>query len=108
MKNINVSLDSIRNNIAGLTATCMLILSLATAAAAAETWKETFEDVCSKVDASQTMGIKELETLIERADKLQPEIQRSEDPAKKIYLKRLKNCRSIFEFTIDSKKSTGK
>jgi hypothetical protein len=75
---------------------------------AAEAWKDAFEDVCSQVDASQTLSIKELEALIERADKLLPEIQKSEDPAKKNYLKRLKSCRSMFEFSIDSKKSADK
>jgi hypothetical protein len=108
MKNTRVTLNSIMNSIASLAVATALILSLASAAAAAEAWKTTFEDVCSKVDASQALSIKELETLIERADKLLPEIQKSEDPAKKIYLKRLKSCRNIFEFTIDSKKSSGK
>lgn len=99
---------SITNNFTRLAAACAIILACAAASVAAEAWKDAFEDVCSKVDASQTLSVKELEALIERADKLLPEIQKSEDPAKKIYLKRLKSCRSIFEFSIDSKKSADK
>lgn len=108
MKNTSTASVNIMNNLTKVLVAFTLVLACATAAPAAETWKDTFEDVCSKVDASQTMSIKELEALIERADKLAPEIQKSDDPAKKIYLKRLKNCRSIFEFSIDAKMSSGK
>ena len=108
MKNIIVTPACIGKNLTRLAVACGFVLAMAAVASAAETWKGTFEEICSKVDASQTMSIKELETLIVQADKLQPEIQKSEDPAKKIYLKRLKNCRSIFEFSIDSKKNSGK
>lgn len=108
MKNTMTTPARFADRFTRLSMACAFVLAFAAAAAATENWKGAFEDVCSKVDASQTMSIKELESLIQQADKLLPEIQKSEDPAKKIYLKRLKNCRSIFEFSIESKKNSGK
>lgn len=107
MKNTTRLLNRIMTVVTGIAMVCTVSLAAPAAARAAEAWKQTFEDICSKVDLTQNMTIKELETLIEQSDKLQPEIQKSEDPAKKIYLKRLKNCRSMFEFSIDSKKNAG-
>src|SRR5512139_1801943 len=83
---------------------CWCIAATPPSAPAADDWKAAFEDICSKVDVSGTLSAKELETLIERADKLMPEIQRSDDPSKKVYLQRLKKCRSLYEFSIDLKK----
>lgn len=92
----------------GLVLGGMIGLAVASTAIAAEDWKASFEDICSKVDASQAMSAKELEALMEKADRLAPEIQKSEDPTKKVYLKRLKNCRSMYEFMLESKKAPAK
>lgn len=73
-----------------------------------EKWKAAFNDICSKVDASGTLSTPELTELIVRLDKLSPEIQASGDPSKKIYLQRLKKCRSMYEFMIETKKEDGK
>ena len=108
MKNINVVSTRIVQCLAGLAIACLFTLSVVPAAHCAENWRDPFEEICSKVDASSTLSTKELEALIERADKLAPEIQKSEDPAKKVYLRRLKGCRSMFEFAIDSKKNAEK
>ena len=108
MKNINVVLNRMIPCFTGLALVCLFTLAVAPASHGAENWKEPFEEICSKVDISSTLSIKELEALIDRADKLAPEIQKSEDPGKKVYLRRLKGCRSMFEFAIDSKKNTEK
>ena len=108
MKNIIVVSTRIAQLLTGIALACLFTLAMVPAAHCADNWKDSFEDVCSKVDASSTLSIKELEALIDRADKLAPEIQKSDDPAKKVYLRRLKNCRSMFEFTIDTKKNTEK
>lgn len=95
-------------SLTGITLIGILALATVPAAAGAEAWRNTFENICSKVDVSQTLSITELEALIAQSDKLTPEIQKSEDPSKKVYLRRLKNCRSMFEFAIDTKKTEGK
>ncbi len=79
-----------------------------TTAYAADTWRDSFDDVCGKVPVAGDLNEKELAELIDKADKLSPEIQKSDDSAKKVYLKRLKNCRGVFEFMLDTKKSEKK
>ena len=89
MKNFSVFPTRTVLFLTGLALACLFTLSAVPAAPCAENWKNSFEDICSKVDTSSTLSIKELEALIDRADKLVPEIQKSEDPAKKVYLRRL-------------------
>jgi hypothetical protein len=80
----------------------------ATTAVAAEDLKTAFEKVCSQVDASQSLGASEIAALIAKVDALRPEMEKSDDPSKKLYLQRLKKCRSVYEFVLESKKTAGK
>lgn len=75
---------------------------------AADTWRDSFDDICGKVSIAGDLNEKELAELIARADKLSPEILKSDDAAKKVYLKRLKSCRGVFEFMLDTKQSEKK
>jgi len=94
--------------IVGLAVMFLLTLAMIPAPSAAGNWKDSFNDICSKTQASDTLSIKELSSLIEQSDKLMPEIQASDDPSKKIYVQRLKKCRALFEFMIESKKGAEK
>jgi hypothetical protein len=87
---------------------CLLTLAAVSATHAQESWKPAFEDICWKVQETDNLSIAELTTLIEKADKLMPVIQASDSPSKKVYLLRLKKCRALFEFIIDTKKSSEK
>ena len=80
----------------------------ATATYAGDEWKPSFEEICSKVQATDNLSTAELTTLIQKADKLIPVIQSSDSPSKKVYVLRLKKCRSLFEFIIETKKSPEK
>ena len=105
MKNI-LSTKCIAKYCLGIT----VVFSLAAASVpyAAETWKESFNDICSKTQATDNMSVQELKLLVDRAEKLAPEIQASDEPGKKVYLQRLKKCRSLYEFMIESKQNAGK
>jgi hypothetical protein len=94
--------------IIGITLMFVLALAILSAPLVAGTWKESFDDICSKSQKADSLSVKELSTLIERSDKLMPEIQAAEDPSKKIFLHRLKKCRALFEFVIESKKGSEK
>ncbi len=107
MKN-NRLLSTVKVGISPLMLAGMLAAAPLSPVFAAEAWQAAFEDICSKVDASGSLSTKELSALIERADKLVPEIQASNDPAKKVYLRRLKNCRSMYEFMIETNKKSEK
>ncbi len=97
-----------KKSITGIATACLIAMAAVPAGWAAEGWKAAFDEVCSKVDVSGTMSTKELAALVERADKLAPEIQASSDPSKKVYLQRLKKCRSMYVFMMDSKADSGK
>lgn len=89
--------------------TGLLMIGLAVAALAANaTWKEAFEEVCGQVMGAESMSDKDLATMVEKADKLMPVIQASDDPGKKVYLMRLKKCRAVYEFILEARKSPSK
>lgn len=92
----------------GFIVACLLTLATVSAAYAQDSWKPSFEEICSKVQATDTLSTAELTALIEKADKLLPVIQASDSPSKKVYVLRLKKCRSLYEFIIDTKKSPEK
>lgn len=99
--------NTMMNNMARTTMvvamTGCIALGAASGAWCEEKWKSTFDDICSKVDASSTMSAAELTSMVQRLDKLAPEVNASGDPAKKIYLQRLKKCKAMYQFMIDSK-----
>ncbi len=72
-------------------------------ARAQEDWKKEFEDICSQTQDAMTLSIDELKNLVERCDKLKPEIEKLEGPARKVYLRRLQLCRDLFYFVLESK-----
>ena len=104
MKNIKL----IHRATKGLIAACLLTLTTVSPASAQDIWKPSFEEICSKVQATDNLSTAELAALIEKADKLIPVIQASDSPSKKVYVLRLKKCRSLFEFIIDTKKNAEK
>ena len=107
MKNF-LSPEQMTKRFIGFAAACLIAVAPLSAAWAAEDWKASFDDICSKVDVSGTMSAKELAALVDRADKLMPEIQASNDSHKKVYLQRLKKCRSMYQFMIETKSDTAK
>lgn len=74
----------------------------------AEDWKAAFDEICSKVQGADSLSQQEIENLIKKADKTLPEIQASNDPGKKVYITRLKKCRGVYEFMLDTKKGAAK
>jgi len=71
---------------------------------AQDSWKAEFDDICSKTDIAMTFTKEELNVLIDRCDKLKTIIETLDESQKKVYLKRLKMCRDMFKFAIESKK----
>ncbi|GBD99604.1 hypothetical protein BMS3Abin07_01641 [bacterium BMS3Abin07] len=67
-------------------------------------WESEFEAICSKLTMADSMSIEEIQSLIDRSDKLLKVIEASDNPGKKIFIRRLKKCRAFFEFSIEVKK----
>ena len=69
-----------------------------------EPWQKEFDDVCSKTEDAMTFSQTELAQLIARCDALQPQIQKLDDTRRKVYLERLRMCRGLYVYVLDSKK----
>lgn len=84
----------------------LMLISLATVAISAGSseggWKPEFEAVCGATDTSLTLTKAELADFVGRCDRLKPLIEAEEEPARKIHLKRLKSCRDLFAFMLET------
>ncbi len=104
----NISTRNTSIVVRALVLTCLLSLTVVVAVSAAENWKAQFDDICGKVQGADSLSNQELSAMVEKADKLAPEIQRSDDPAKKVYLQRLKKCRNLYAFMLETRQTGGK
>lgn len=72
-------------------------------AAAAEPWKEEFDKVCARTQESMSLSVDELRTLVRRCDDLKPRIDGLEETERKVFAKRLKMCRDLYQYVLDAK-----
>jgi polyhydroxyalkanoate synthesis regulator phasin len=80
--------------------------SAAQSAPVQEAWQKEFEDICSKTQDAMTFSREELAALISRCDALQPQIEKLDETRKKVYLGRLRMCRGLYQYVLDSKRGT--
>jgi len=83
-------------------------LSATQAAPAKEAWQKEFDDVCSKTQDAMTFSPEELVALIQRCDALLPQIEKLDDTRKKVYAGRLRRCRGLYAYVLDSKRNEKK
>ena len=87
------------------------LLSLAGATAVAsdapEPWQKEFEEVCSQTQDAMGFTPHQLESLIHRCDALVPQIEKLDDVRKRVYLPRLRQCRGVFTYVLESKNESG-
>ncbi len=70
-----------------------------------EDWRPEFEAVCGKTDVSMALSKEELKDLVTRCGKLEARIAAEEETVRKVYLRRLKMCRDLFGYVLESKES---
>ena len=96
-----------RDRIASLVAAAGLLLTLLAAGSAgaqeSADWRVEFEAVCGTTDASMSFTVEELTSLIARCDKLAERIGAEEETVRRVYLRRLKMCRDLLAFVLESK-----
>ena len=73
-----------------------------------ETWQKEFDDVCSKTQDAMTFSQEELTDLIRRCDALLPRIEKLDETRRKVYLGRLRMCRGLYAYVLDSKRNEKK
>jgi hypothetical protein len=91
----------------------VLIMALALIAIAApavcgaegeEGWRKEFDDVCGRTGESQSLSTEELGKLVDRSDKLKPQIEKLGESERKVFLRRLKMCRDLYDFMIETRR----
>ena len=82
-----------------------VILFSVRVADAQDEWKTEFETVCARTQDAAGMGADELKNLVERCDKLKPRIEKLDETQRKVYLKRLKMCRDLYAFVLETKEN---
>lgn len=70
---------------------------------AQEDWRKEFEDVCSKTQDAMVIPSDELKNLVDRCDRLKPQIEKLDESQRKVYLKRLQLCRDLYFFVLESR-----
>jgi uncharacterized coiled-coil protein SlyX len=75
------------------------------AAAEERAWLAEFNDICAKTEVAMTLSSEELAALLTRCEQLQPAIEAEEPSTRKVYLRRLQQCRDLYRFVLESKTS---
>jgi hypothetical protein len=70
---------------------------------AQEDWKKEFDDVCSKTQDAMVLTSDELRSLVDRCDKLKPLVEKLDESQRKVYTKRLRSCRDLYFFVLESR-----
>jgi hypothetical protein len=75
----------------------------APAAPKQEDWRAEFDAICAKTQDAMALSADELRQLVERSDALLPAVQRLPEPQRTVFAKRLKACRDLYAFVLESK-----
>jgi hypothetical protein len=82
--------------------------SASQSAPARETWQKEFDSVCSRSQDAMSFSEEELATLIKRCDVLLPQIEKLDETRKKVYMGRLRMCRGLYAYVLESKRNEKK
>src|SRR4051812_37727066 len=77
-------------------------------AAPAEDWQREFDSICAKTTDAMTLTAAELRSLVQRSDALQPKIEKLDDTRRKVYSRRLQQCRGLYAYVLESKSADAK
>jgi hypothetical protein len=73
------------------------------AARAEEDWFAEFEAVCARTQDAMTISDEELRSLVARCDRLRPKIEGLDPSRRKVWSRRLQQCRELYQFVLDSR-----
>lgn len=108
----------VNRTLANLIALLLLVVALAPCVAAAEkpasgttavpaqpaeTWQKEFDDICSRTQDAMMFSVDELKALVTRSNALEQQIQKLDETRRKVYLKRLQQCRGLYAYVLESK-----
>jgi hypothetical protein len=73
------------------------------AARAEEDWFAEFEAVCSRTQDAMTLSDDELRSLVVRCERLRPRVEGLDPSRRKVWSRRLQQCRDLYQFVLDSR-----
>jgi hypothetical protein len=72
------------------------------AAADVDEVKREFAEICADSTNGGSLGKEQLQSYLARCDKLEARIEKLEDTDRRFYLRRLKSCRDLYQFMLDT------
>ncbi len=72
-------------------------------ARAEEGWVAEFEATCARTQDAMALSSEELRALIVRCDALSPGLAKLDESRRKVYAKRLQQCRDLYDFVLKSR-----
>jgi hypothetical protein len=69
----------------------------------AEAWQQEFDEVCGKTQDAMSLTAEELKSLVVRCDALEPKIEKLDETRRKVFQRRLKQCRGLYAYVLESK-----
>jgi hypothetical protein len=73
-----------------------------------QTFQREFDDVCGRTQDAMLLTRDELKDLIRRCDALVPKLTTLDETQRKVYKRRLEQCRGLFAYVLDTKKDSTK
>jgi len=77
-------------------------------APANEAWQREFDHVCSRTQDAMSFSEEELVAFVRRCDALLPQIEKLDETRRKVYVGRLKMCRGLYAYVLESKRNEKK
>jgi len=74
----------------------------------AHEWQKEFDQVCSTTQEAMSFSENELAKFVQRCDALLPQIEKLDETRKKVYLGRLRMCRGLYAYVLESKRNEKK
>ncbi len=73
-----------------------------------ESWRAEFNEVCDKTSEATTLSSQELKSLIDRCDRIQKSLAGENESVVKVYTKRVRMCRDLFRYVLDTREAQEK
>ncbi len=70
---------------------------------AEDDWFGEFESICSRTQDAMSLTSDEIRALVSRCDRLKPRIEGLDPSRRKVYVKRLQQCRDVYQFVLDTR-----
>jgi hypothetical protein len=84
-------------------AACLILSVCLPRAYCAELWRAEFDEACAKTTDVMALSGDELKALIERCERLQKIIEEQDETVRKVFLKRLQLCKSLYVYVLEAK-----